>query len=146
LNQIRKRLYDPHRLPLRFVVLDFKNVIGLDSSAVRTFIKIKQIAAENQLKLIFIDIEPTVLNRLERGECKIIEDPFCLSFLNMNQGLEWCEEQIFKLDHVEALKTANVREQCSSSSGKSDKKSQNQSNPDYQPPATAGYPGREFLT
>jgi hypothetical protein len=64
----------------------------------------------------------------------------------MNQGLEWCEEQIFKLDHVEALKTANVREQCSSSSGKPGKGFQSQSNPDYQPPATAGFIGREFLT
>jgi len=100
LDRIRRRLHDPHRLSLQFVVFDFKNVIGLDSSAVRSFIKMKQIAAENRIKLIFNAIEPTVFKSLERGGCIKIDDPICLVFQNMNQCLEWCEDQILKAEQA----------------------------------------------
>ena len=94
LNRINRRLHDLHKLPLRFVVFDFQKVIGFVSTAVRIFIKIKQIAAENRIKLIFNSIEPNILKRLEQGGCIEISDPICRIFPNMNQGLEWCEDQI----------------------------------------------------
>jgi SulP family sulfate permease len=103
LDRIRRRLQDPQRLPLKFVVFDFQNVVGFDSSAVRSFIKIKQIAAENQVKLIFHSIEPAVSKRLEQGGCIKIDNPICQVFPNMDQSLEWCEEQILKYDHAEDL-------------------------------------------
>ena len=107
LDRIRQRLYDPHRLRLKFIVFDFKNVIGIDSSTVRSFIKIKQIAAQNQIKLFFIGIEPTVFIRLERGGCIEINDPICHIFPTINQGLVWVGEQILRQDQAEGRKFAN---------------------------------------
>jgi SulP family sulfate permease len=96
LNRINRRLQDPRSFPLRFVVFDFQNVIGFDSSAVRSYIKIKQIAAENKIKLVFNSIKPNILRRLEQGGCIENNDPICQIFPNMNQGLKWCEDQILK--------------------------------------------------
>lgn len=91
-KQIPERISD--QKPLRFIVLDFRKVSGLDSAAVHSFVRMKQLAAEHQLQLIFTDLQPLVEKKLRQGGCLEAQDPICLTFPDLDRGLEWCENQI----------------------------------------------------
>lgn len=96
LNQIRQRTSDLNRQPLRFVVLDFRLVSGFDSSAVISFVKMKQIARKHQLGLVFTALQPTIQQQLQQGGCIETQDPLCQIFPDLDRGIEWCEDQILK--------------------------------------------------
>lgn len=94
LNGIQDRLRDPNLTPLRFVVLNFRLVNGLDSSAVLSFIKLKQLFQQKGIKLVFTHLSPTIHFQLKRGSCLQPDDPVCQVFADLDRGLEWCENQI----------------------------------------------------
>ncbi|MBD2462003.1 cyclic nucleotide-binding domain-containing protein [Oscillatoria sp. FACHB-1407] len=96
LNQIRQRFNDINLEPLRFVVLDFRLVSGLDSSAVISFVKLKQLAHKWSLRLVFTCLHPSIKNMLHQGECLEENDPICLVFADLDRGMEWCEGQILE--------------------------------------------------
>lgn len=96
LNQIRQRLIDPDLEPLRFVVLDFRLVSGLDSSAVLSFIKLKQLARKQSLRLIFTHLHPLSQTMLQQGGCLEEVDPICMVLADLDRGMEWCEAQILE--------------------------------------------------
>jgi len=96
-SQIRKRVDTPHKEPLRFVVLDFRLVSGLDSSAVLSFIKLRQMALSRRLHLIFTSLEPATRQALQRGGCLNSDDNFVQVFPDIDRGLEWCENKIVEM-------------------------------------------------
>jgi len=105
LNQIRDRIDNPSGQEVRFVVLDFRLVSGLDASAVLSFAKLKQVATQKQkqIHLLFTQLSPEAMQLLQQGECLEADDPFCHVFADLDRGLEWCEHQI--------LQSSNITEQ-----------------------------------
>ncbi len=75
---------------LRFMVLDFSSVDGIDGSAVSIFERIAQIAAAEGIVLVFAAVPPAVAVRLDavppvaRSQRHIAP--------TLDEGLEWCEE------------------------------------------------------
>lgn len=53
LERVRRRLDESGRDAIRFLLLDFKRVSGLDSTALLSFSKMKQLARANDLVLVF---------------------------------------------------------------------------------------------
>ena len=51
----------------RSLILDFRQVLGIDSSAVMSFIKLRQLADREGFVLVLSDIPPQVLHALARG-------------------------------------------------------------------------------
>ncbi|MDX2211791.1 MAG: SulP family inorganic anion transporter [Oculatellaceae cyanobacterium bins.114] len=96
LNQIRQRLSDLSLEPLRLVVLDFRLVSGLDSSAVLSFVKLKQLARKQALRLVFTHLQPLTETLLRQGGCLEENDTLCLIFTDLDRGMEWCEGQILE--------------------------------------------------
>jgi sulfate permease, SulP family len=96
LNQIRDRIDHLEQPPVRFVLLDFRLVSGLDASAVLSFAKLKQVTVAKQIHLIFTNLSPEAQQRLQQGECLEQDDPFCHVFEDLDRGLEWCETQILR--------------------------------------------------
>ncbi len=96
LNQIRQRISDRDQQPVRFVLLDFRQVSGLDSSAVRSFIKLKQVAQKQLFSLIFTHLSPMAIKQLQQDGALETEDPLCQVFPDLDRGLEWCESQILE--------------------------------------------------
>jgi sulfate permease, SulP family len=94
LNRIRNRLHNPNLIPLKFVVLNFQFVHGLDSSAVLSFVKLKQLLQQHDIKLVFTHLSSTIHSQLKRGDCLQPDDPVCQVFPNLDRGLEWCENEI----------------------------------------------------
>ncbi len=72
LEYIRDRFEDKSQVKLRFLILDFLLVVGLDSSAVVSFLKIKQLAEKADVVVIFTNLSPTIAVRLH--EISIISD------------------------------------------------------------------------
>jgi SulP family sulfate permease len=92
LQQVRQSLAALDSPP-RFIILDFRLVTGIDSSAALALHKCEQSASEEGAILIFTGASDQDLQKLQLGgldlsslSIKIMPD--------LDQGLEWCEDQI----------------------------------------------------
>jgi len=65
LERIRKRVEGGR---LTFLLIDLRQVTGMDSSAVMSFRKVAQLAQANGFELVFTGVPGPVMTRLERGE------------------------------------------------------------------------------
>ncbi len=103
LNQVRDRVQAPES-PIRFILLDFRRVIGLDASAVSSCNKILKIAQRRQLQLVFTNLSDEFRQQLQQGGGANLppsgEQPAatatCQRQADLDRGLEWCEEQILQ--------------------------------------------------
>ncbi len=94
LQRVRARLDDPELTALRYVVLDFRLVSGIDSSAVLSFVKMRQIADRSSLTLIFADASTEIQSQLGRSELREGEGAEIRWFTEMDRAVEWCEDEI----------------------------------------------------
>lgn len=86
---------------LRFLVLDFRSVDGLDGSALSSFARIVQIAAAERIAVVLAATPATVATRL--GGLAGGADTKRHAFANLDQALEWCEEtRLAELKPVQA--------------------------------------------
>lgn len=92
LEQVNKRLHDSNEAPLLFLVLDFRRVTGLDSSAMFSLTKVQHLANTHQFTLVFTDMSDASKTELARsGEGFDEQTEF---FPDLDHGLEWCEGQL----------------------------------------------------
>lgn len=96
LNQVRDRIYHSDSKPVRCVILDFRLVSGLDASAVLSFAKLKQVATQKQVHLLYTSLSDEAMQRLRQGDCLEEDDPYCHIFADLDRGLEWYERQILE--------------------------------------------------
>ncbi|MFT3772728.1 MAG: SulP family inorganic anion transporter [Minicystis sp.] len=100
LLRVKDRLLSESPLPAYFVVLDFRHVHGLDSSAVVSFARMRKLAEAHGAVLIFTELPPSVRRQLVRGGCVEPDEPApgdrrtARVFSDLDHGLEWCETQI----------------------------------------------------
>jgi SulP family sulfate permease len=101
LQRIRERLVSADPLPAYFVVLDFRHVDGLDSSAVVSFSRMRRLAEQSGAVLILTELPPSVRRQLARGGCldaiapALDDAPRSVRvFSDLDHGLEWCERQL----------------------------------------------------
>jgi SulP family sulfate permease len=93
LDRIRARAQDTTRVPLRFIVMDFQRVPGLDSSAVASFLRMEQLAQAQEIKLVLTDVRPEITEQLKRGGVGA-DMPEIHYFESLDHGVEWCEDQL----------------------------------------------------
>jgi sulfate permease, SulP family len=125
LQQVRQRLSHPHYVPLKFLILDFHLVSGLDSSAVLSFVKLKQLAQQASFDILLTQLTPPLLRQLQQAgvvssEHGMNSDTNCDTnsdtnsdtnnhekasasahtsvhvFDDLDQGMQWCEESILE--------------------------------------------------
>lgn len=94
LDQIRARLQDPGGTPLQFLVLDFRRVPGLDSSAISSFLRLVQLTRAQHIETLFTEVAPSIQNQLKRGGVEHIR-----YFKTLDAGVEWCENVILTQNH-----------------------------------------------
>jgi sulfate permease, SulP family len=100
LDRIRARVADPERPPLRFLVLDFRRVSGVDSSAILNFGIARKLAESQGFRMVFTSPVRTVWRQLERGGLR--EDEIVRVFADLDHGVQWCEDQILEADGAES--------------------------------------------
>jgi sulfate permease, SulP family len=93
LERIRRTMADPDRT-LRFLVIDFARVTGLDSSAVLAFLKIHQLTETGGITLVLSGIGPAVRRQLDRGGFTALEG--VRVFDDLDHAVEWCEDRVLQ--------------------------------------------------
>jgi sulfate permease, SulP family len=91
LDRVRERVGTDH--PLRFLVIDFRRVTGVDSSAALSFRKAAQLGDANGFEVILTAVPPDVRARLERAG--VGTDGARVQFdTDLDRGLERCEDAL----------------------------------------------------
>ncbi len=94
LEEIRKRANEEAQAQLRYILLDFRFVNGVDSSAAASFTKMRQYSASHGYVLIFSNLSLVVIEQFKKRGFDMGEDEqFCL-FPDLDRGVEWCENQM----------------------------------------------------
>lgn len=94
LERFKKRVENRSEMPLRYAILDFRGVSDLDSSAVFGFVRMRQLAAANDIRLIFTNTSPGIRRQLEKGGLGVPDDAVFRIYPDLDHGLEWCENEI----------------------------------------------------
>ena len=77
------------------MILDFRQVLGIDSSAVMSFIKLRQIADREGFVPVLSEVPPQVAHALRVGGLLGDGDNLtCRIFTNTDGALEWCEDKL----------------------------------------------------
>jgi SulP family sulfate permease len=92
-DRIRKRLNDASIAPLKFVVLDFQSVNGIDSSAAYEFHRLRLMSERQGFLIVLTGMTNELQRHLHAGN--VIEKRDTIrEFVDLDHGLEWCEQQI----------------------------------------------------
>lgn len=82
----------PNRL--QYIIYDYELVIGMDSSALYCFSRIKAFIKEHNITVVITEVEDTVLNKLMDIGFIDPNDPSIIVVPQHEQAIEWCEKQI----------------------------------------------------
>ena len=93
IRRIGDRLKDASLEKMRYLILDFQHVSALDSSAVFSFVRLKQLADANQFVIVLTDVNPATKAQLARAGLKE-GDSLIRFFPSMDYGMEWCESKL----------------------------------------------------
>jgi SulP family sulfate permease len=104
LERVRARMRDPERPAPRFVILDFRQVTGLDSTAILSFNKMRQLAGDNEVVLAFAAMSTQIRSQFEAGGFDEEASSGQLSFCpDLDYAVEWCENRLLALAGVAAV-------------------------------------------
>jgi SulP family sulfate permease len=92
-RRINDRLKDSNLQKMRYLILDFQHVSALDSSAVFSFVRLKQLADTYQFFIVLTDVDQATKIQLRRAGLQD-EDARIRFFPSMDYGMEWCESKM----------------------------------------------------
>jgi SulP family sulfate permease len=96
LQEVKERAADLGPNRLRFVVMDFRRVTGIDSSAVFSLGKVHQLAQRLGFTLMMTQVSPEIEKLLVIGGLRQTSFPSFRLFPDLDHGLEWCERLLLK--------------------------------------------------
>ena len=96
LDKVVSRLQNNSLLPLQYLVLDFRHVLSVDSSAVLTFIRLNQLLQKQSATLIFSDLCRDIYNIFERSDFDLTDREQFRFFSGFDEAVEWCEEKLLR--------------------------------------------------
>ncbi|MFC1628130.1 SLC26A/SulP transporter family protein [Gemmatimonadota bacterium] len=115
LNQIRQRLDSTEKRQVRFVVLDFRLVSNIDSSAVNSLLRLRQLARKKQMDLVFADLNAGIRQQLQHIDYFGKDDILCRDFPDLDHALEWCEDNILLLEEAADMDQVSLSQQLGES-------------------------------
>lgn len=98
LERARQRQAAVDEKPLLFLILDFRRVTGLDSSAAFSLTKVKFMAETHQFTLLFTHLNEEIRAELARSE--LSDGEFIRIFDDLDHALEWCEDSLLERSQV----------------------------------------------
>jgi len=103
LEEIQRRVANTQQPKVHYIVLDFRRVIGLDSSAVLSFVKGRQLAEVQDIILILTHISEQIQRQFEAAGLFKGEKPIHI-FPDLDRGLEWCEEELLEVEGITMIR------------------------------------------
>lgn len=80
--------------PVRFVVMDFHRVSGVDSSTVMSFSRLTRLARRHGFTVILAGLDEETAARLRKGGLDITGEPFRIE-PDLDAGIEWAEQHLW---------------------------------------------------
>jgi sulfate permease, SulP family len=99
-DRIRQRVLARDQARVRYFLLDFAQVPGLDSTGLLNFQKIMQLAQENNVQLILTGLTGRVRDQFYKGGY-VNQTPGLRLFSDMDHGIEWYEEHVISSAELE---------------------------------------------
>ena len=96
LEQVRQEM-NLSKLSPRYILIDFRFVTGIDSSAALSFTKMKQLAQRKNIILVFTHLSPIVRKQLAIDIFNTGENEIWRIFPDLDRGVAWCENQMIKV-------------------------------------------------
>jgi SulP family sulfate permease len=93
-ERVRALLTDTQRPPIRFLLLDFRSVSGLDSSAVIGFNKLAQLAEAQNFTIVLARVPEATRRLMAKGGFRSGPHQPIQAFGDLDRALEWCEETL----------------------------------------------------
>lgn len=97
LEHVREELGEDKKNEIKYMVLGFRHVTGLDASALMIFNKLVSVASEYGAQIIFVSLEDDVCKFLEAELQSDAEEKKWHIFDNLDAGVEWCEDEIVRI-------------------------------------------------
>lgn len=110
LNDIQRRLDDREKLPVEYLLLDFKLVSGIASSAGIGFDKLRRITEEYGLELLVTSAPLELEDHLEESGHLGDEEGAFKVFFNLDFALEWCENHVLNAENMLEMKQMTLPE------------------------------------
>ena len=102
LERIRKRV---ETAPPRFLLMDLRQVTGVDASAVMSLVKVIHLAEANGFEMVLTGASDPVRKQLERGGV-VTTDEVVRFEPDLDRGLQRCEDVLLEEDTVERRSVA----------------------------------------
>jgi SulP family sulfate permease len=99
IEQIKERILMPGLPQLLFLVLDFRQVTGLDSTALLGFAKMNQLAQDRGLTLVLTHLGATLSGQFQQQRMGDGQGAVRF-FADLDRGVEWCETTILQIHGV----------------------------------------------
>lgn len=99
-KHLQERLAEPGRKPLRFLVLDFRHVSGLDSAATTSFDKMRRVTEEHGVRLFLTQVPDDARRILELAGLRFGDDGAIVLESDIDHALEHAEEALLA-DHID---------------------------------------------
>ncbi len=110
LEQVRSRIEQANLTSLQFLILDFTKVSGLDSTALLSFSKMRQILQDRDVKILVTGPSPEILNQLRKGEFVTDSADGATAYPDLDHGLEWAEKQILQIASEQQEQSSTLKE------------------------------------
>jgi len=94
LERIKLHLQSQNEKNLKYLVFDFKQVTGVDSSTINSFNKLRILAELDNFQVLFCNLTPEIISQFEVEGLFTDSMDLFLKFDDLDHGMEWCEEQI----------------------------------------------------
>jgi SulP family sulfate permease len=112
IEQIRAHLENYANTRLCFLLLDFSQVTGIDSSVVLSFRKMGQLVQKNQATIILTGLSEDIQAFLQKSGVLGSEQNSFQILPDLDRGVEWCEDELLRSTGVltrEARKPIQVQ-------------------------------------
>ena len=94
LERIKLHLQSQNEKNIKYLVFDFKQVTGVDSSTINSFNKLRILAELNNFQVLFCNLTPQIISQFEAEGLFADSMDLFLKFDDLDHGMEWCEEEI----------------------------------------------------
>jgi SulP family sulfate permease len=99
LHRVRARAHAPNQPALRYLILDFRHVTGVDSSALISLSKLLRIGQQADFATLCTCVPSSVLHTLKRDH--FVSEGFAF-YPDIDHAVEWCEARELAAQNVEA--------------------------------------------
>lgn len=103
LGRIRERIGDKALPKLRFLILDFKRVSALDSSAIFGFLRIQQLAKTHDFQIFLTELSAQIRETLGAGGMVFGTDSLTRAAATNDEAMEICENALLNEDENSML-------------------------------------------